>query len=1264
MSNSNYMVDGSSADTIDNLYKLIMSASVKDTDAIHAVETDLSKFLEETLLMYYDNKTPQEDIVKLLKFVNKFNIELNKYLYQHFYSKIFGLDTNISDSSLINIIATKLMKEDTDGDGDIDKQYNKDKLIRDIIYYGFNYIKDNIAIQKDQVKKVIKTLDSGEIVVDTERDFKLFNILPDPGVGGELELWELDDEEDETKITFTISYIEKKEDKDITHVIYTGVIPKNDMSRDDIKERVEKIIDIGKGRQSPLFIKYQSHLIHIFPIFVDGDVEKVSASEKEIQLSTGMFPYSFIEIHNADISEIINDTSTDYSFLRDIIHEENIKTDENKKNTSFVIVYKELNEKYREYCYSTYADILYSYNVNMNADNTATPEPLFIAPSKYFNTSLSDMSCCITNNIKTIIETKYEDDNNYNYFKDTVYEVMNNVHTNPYIAVSSPESAIIQYFAGNSDTYSNGYGDRKSEREEIQLFLDTYEHVREFWYSTLSGKAFTNGEYYKSFERMMITTFAIMKTLDNKMDNLKDIDKLNGEDIDNFLESYGLGIVTKYGAFANEDEYKRRLLKYYNELMKAKGSKEVIDILSNVFDIGNTDVDIKKYDLVCDTGTAELAINEQSIGLIMFNGYDNEFNDGVLDIVYTANDFVLDNDSGNYVAKQYDKKLAYYKDTNKGIVYFADATDKTSTSIKSIIDNHIFRLTLDDNMTKQENMIALANNIIDTIISVKHGPYAVDRVEDNADAVHIKKVIAPNNEYGFVRLDYASDDEFGAILSAISEKSNYDVFIANDKYWDSDRASLDDIEKLNICATPTKYLSLDMTKDIDYTFIKATYMLSAVRLIYEKMKENDIYKNIYLELEIDDVGSRNLQISTIFEICLILYNVLCNAYRSLHDNKSYNPPDENEKAYGINRNITGNNIDYIIEELFKKMHLPKDKGVSSLISSEGVLYIDSDVLYDDEDIGVKNNTTEDLLDYIRNDRFAELAVSTLSKKSTKAHNSGQFVIDTISEMSAIYSLVKGSFIKYLYRKIRGLNEEGSKNKELTVDDFIVAIDNMIRFPITYLNGSISYNKNNDYNVSKDFMDLCDDIFNKVYTTAANGYGVNNAMYILPYADTVELKADTWSFISDDNISLDDNIIKYMFSDMYAIDPIPNGNGDDDDVIKLTKRNVTTLTETEAADLIVSISEKLFTVLNSLKTLFRSSAFCDWSFTNIEASKDEFKFLQAAVEIFISYTTNLYNMTLNRTYDSKFENIIPVDQFKFKNITIDLVDNVVIDDEFV
>ena len=76
MSNSNYMVDGSSADTIDNLYKLIMSASVKDTDAIHAVETDLSKFLEETLLMYYDNKTPQEDIVKLLKFVNKFNIEL------------------------------------------------------------------------------------------------------------------------------------------------------------------------------------------------------------------------------------------------------------------------------------------------------------------------------------------------------------------------------------------------------------------------------------------------------------------------------------------------------------------------------------------------------------------------------------------------------------------------------------------------------------------------------------------------------------------------------------------------------------------------------------------------------------------------------------------------------------------------------------------------------------------------------------------------------------------------------------------------------------------------------------------------------------------------------------------------------------------------------------------------------------------------------------------------------------------------------------
>ena len=115
---------------------------------------------------------------------------------------------------------------------------------------------------------------------------------------------------------------------------------------------------------------------------------------------------------------------------------------------------------------------------------------------------------------------------------------------------------------------------------------------------------------------------------------------------------------------------------------------------------------------------------------------------------------------------------------------------------------------------------------------------------------------------------------------------------------------------------------------------------------------------------------------------------------------------------------------------------------------------------------------------------------------------------------------------------------------------------------------------------------------------------------------------------------------------------------------LTKKDIfDSMTTANGKELILNVTKKTFNILSSIRTLFRSSEFVNWSFTNMETNSDEFSFLQAAVEIFISYTTNLYTVTFNRSYNSKFESVIPIDQFKFTNITVDLVDNVVVDDEF-
>ena len=91
------------------------------------------------------------------------------------------------------------------------------------------------------------------------------------------------------------------------------------------------------------------------------------------------------------------------------------------------------------------------------------------------------------------------------------------------------------------------------------------------------------------------------------------------------------------------------------------------------------------------------------------------------------------------------------------------------------------------------------------------------------------------------------------------------------------------------------------------------------------------------------------------------------------------------------------------------------------------------------------------------------------------------------------------------------------------------------------------------------------------------------------------------------------------------------------------------------NIIITVSEKLFKLITQIRSLFSSSAFIKWSFTNIE-----FSFLQAAVEIFISYTVKLYEATLIRSYDSKFESVVPHDQINM-HLSMDLIDYVTIDD---
>jgi hypothetical protein len=174
-------------------------------------------------------------------------------------------------------------------------------------------------------------------------------------------------------------------------------------------------------------------------------------------------------------------------------------------------------------------------------------------------------------------------------------------YSNMYISRISNESDIIGYYVGDNSSeasFTNNYGSKDYHKAEIQNFLDIYKETREYYYRVLLNKSFIQDEMYSLYEKIFIGFFAIERFLTGKLDNLRDPEFFNDTDIYNFLESYGLGVLNQYDFFLGSRNYKTNIIKNFAALNKAKGSKDVINLLATIFDVGDTIVDINKFLLV------------------------------------------------------------------------------------------------------------------------------------------------------------------------------------------------------------------------------------------------------------------------------------------------------------------------------------------------------------------------------------------------------------------------------------------------------------------------------------------------------------------------------------------------------------------------------------------------------------------------------------------------------------------------------------------
>ena len=259
--------------------------------------------------------------------------------------------------------------------------------------------------------------------------------------------------------------------------------------------------------------------------------------------------------------------------------------------TSIGVVYKELNKLYRDIEYSDLVEL-----VMQLIDESGI-------------TIFNDVGTHIVNGMLDAAIREYNA-NSKSIINSDFMSLVGSLYINPYIARRARESDIIQYFSGPFIEY----GINGTEKNEIQLFMSLYQETRDFYYRNLLNKSFTQDQYYGPYERTYIAIFAIERYISSKIDNVHDIDYFDKNDIHNFLISYGLDVLDKSDVFYGADDYKKRIIKNFNSLIKSKGSSDVIGKLINILSDDEVEIDIKKY-LLAETQSLNINFNSDKIDL-------------------------------------------------------------------------------------------------------------------------------------------------------------------------------------------------------------------------------------------------------------------------------------------------------------------------------------------------------------------------------------------------------------------------------------------------------------------------------------------------------------------------------------------------------------------------------------------------------------------------------------------------------------------------
>jgi hypothetical protein len=335
----------------------------------------------------------------------------------------------------------------------------------------------------------------------------------------------------------------------------------------------------------------------IYPVS-SGNPQKLSATPLEIASSQSQSQLLFIDVRDVEFSEAdIADAEALFGEeLGNEVATEGTEGSEQQiigyNRLTYTVLYKELNQALRQSILSDVQDYVFSRMLI----SIGVPE-IFEADSN--GISYNDA-------IEEIYRAHKEE---YDLFRlSPELSRYRFFYGNGYNSRKFAESEIIGYYVGDASpesSFTNNYGRYEYQRREISSFIDIYRTTRDYYYRVLLNKSFIQDTAYPLYERLFIGWAAIERFLSSKISNLRDADYFNDEDIFNFLESYGLGVLNQYDfSLPNGRNYKTNIIKYFNQLIRLKGSRDVIPLLARVFDVDDSTLEVKKF-LLIDAAKSE-----------------------------------------------------------------------------------------------------------------------------------------------------------------------------------------------------------------------------------------------------------------------------------------------------------------------------------------------------------------------------------------------------------------------------------------------------------------------------------------------------------------------------------------------------------------------------------------------------------------------------------------------------------------------------------